>query len=260
LPSLFETSCRLRTSATALRRAGNQTRALSILAGTETSISFLFFNVSRAFPCGRGDTRRAALRSFVRAPVKVAPGYPGLPNRDARSNAPPPRLAPAEHSEDQRARVEGPSEGRVPWRMRRSLVPAPGACALCAHADGVPLLGVLRTSAVIGARPAVGGYPRQSADRPRPSFQRPPAKGTVFQTTRMPFTVTPREGFIVREGNNPSGLRAGSLAHAAPTFSPGWGEWFLMGIARSRCGHPRIRDRLESADTFITRWDFRAWD
>jgi hypothetical protein len=148
---------------------------------------------------------------------------------------------------------------------------SPGACddlsclrrvhaLLCAHADGVPLLGVLRTSAVIGARPAVGGYPRQSADRPRPSFQRPPAKGTVFQTTRMPFTVTPREGFIAREGNNPSGLRAGSLAHAAPTFSPGWGEWFLMGIARSQCGHPRIRDRLESAGTFITRWDFRAWD
>jgi hypothetical protein len=30
-----------------LRRAGNQTRALSILAGTETSISFLFFDVPR---------------------------------------------------------------------------------------------------------------------------------------------------------------------------------------------------------------------
>jgi hypothetical protein len=33
------------------------------------------------------------------------------------------------HSEDQRARVEGPSEGRVPWRMRRCLVPASGAYA-----------------------------------------------------------------------------------------------------------------------------------
>jgi len=34
-----------------------------------------------------------------------------------------------EHSEDRRARVRGPSEGRVPRRMRRSLVPASGACA-----------------------------------------------------------------------------------------------------------------------------------
>jgi hypothetical protein len=65
-----------------------------ILAGTETSISFLFFLVSRPLPCGSGDTRRAALRSPVPAPVLVPPGCPSLPNRDADSNAPPPKLAP----------------------------------------------------------------------------------------------------------------------------------------------------------------------
>jgi hypothetical protein len=46
MPSLFETRRRLPTFATALRRAGNQTRALRILAGTETSISFLFIHVT----------------------------------------------------------------------------------------------------------------------------------------------------------------------------------------------------------------------
>jgi hypothetical protein len=39
-----------------IRRAGNQTRALQILAGTETSISFLFFDVPRTLPCGRALT------------------------------------------------------------------------------------------------------------------------------------------------------------------------------------------------------------
>jgi hypothetical protein len=31
---------------------------------------------------------------------------------------------------------------------------------------------------------------------------------------------------------------------------------FLMGIARSRCGHPRVRDRFESTDAFSTLWVF----
>jgi hypothetical protein len=74
------------------------------------------------------------------------------------------------------------------------------ACVECmrlvAHADGVPLLGVLRTSAVIGATPLAGGYPQEATDRPRPSFRRRPAKGAAFQKTRMPLTVTTREGLI----------------------------------------------------------------
>jgi len=114
LPSLFEVRRRLPTSATALRRAGNQTRALPILAGTKASTFFLFFSASRRLPCESGEAWRAALRPSMTAPVLVPPGYPGLPNRDASRDAPPPRLAPAEHSEDRRARVEGPSEGRVP--------------------------------------------------------------------------------------------------------------------------------------------------
>jgi len=230
LPSLFEVRRRLPTSATTIRRAGNQTRALRILAGTEASTSFLFFR-AEPLPCGSGDTWRAALRPSVLAPVKVSPTCVGLPNRDATSNAPPPGIAPAMHSEDRRARVEGPSEGRVPECMRRSLVPAPGACAFVAHADDVPLLGCLRTSAVIGALACSGGDRHSLTDRPRPSFRRHSAKSAAFQKARMPFTVTTREGMVSREGIAPSGLHAGSLAHAAHTFSPA-GRVFLMGIAR----------------------------
>jgi len=100
LPSLFEVRRRLPTSATALRRAGNQTRAHLILAGTKASTFFLFFSASRCLPCESGEAWRAALRPFAKAPVLVPPSYPGLPNRDAFTHAPPPRLAPAEHSED----------------------------------------------------------------------------------------------------------------------------------------------------------------
>jgi hypothetical protein len=59
-----------------------------------------FLDVPRPLPCGSGGTRRAALRPPVPAPVLVPLGCPSLPNRDADSNAPPPRLAPPEHSED----------------------------------------------------------------------------------------------------------------------------------------------------------------
>jgi len=66
----------------------------SILAGREASTSILFFVVPRPLPCGNGDTRRAALRPFDPAPVLVPLGYPSLPNRDAKPNAPPPKLSP----------------------------------------------------------------------------------------------------------------------------------------------------------------------
>ena len=61
----------------------------------------------------------------------VSPTCVGLPNRDAASNAPPlSGLLRWVHSEDRQARIEGPSEGRVPWPHARSLVRAMGACAL----------------------------------------------------------------------------------------------------------------------------------
>jgi len=69
LPSLFETSCRLPTSAIALttcEQPNHITCRLPILAGTETSISFLFFAASRPSPCEDGDTWRAALRPLNR--------------------------------------------------------------------------------------------------------------------------------------------------------------------------------------------------
>ena len=57
---------------------------------------------------------------------------------------------------------------------------------------------------------------------------------------------------------------APALSLTPPTLFPQVGRVLLKGIARSRCGHPRVRDEFafefESADAFLTRWNCRAWD
>jgi hypothetical protein len=85
-------------------------------------------------------------------------------------------------------------------------------------------------------------YPRRKplipiASRPRSPFQRHTAKRAAFQKTGMPFAATTREG-MVRGEIALSGLRAGSLAHAAHTF-PRMGRVLCWALQVSRCGHPR---------------------
>jgi hypothetical protein len=109
-----------------------------------------FLDVPRTLPRGSGDTRRAALRPSVPAPVLVPLGCPSLPNRDADANASPPRRAPRSivriyaHGSKDRAKDASP-------RACDDLSCLRGCVRMVAHADGVPLLGALRTSAVIGA-------------------------------------------------------------------------------------------------------------
>jgi len=118
-----------------------------------------------------------------------------------------------------------------------------------AHADGVPLLGDLRTSAVIGAVEHDGGTATPEPDRPRPSFWRRPAKGAAFLKARMSSTATTREG-IIRGEIAPSGLRAGSPAHAAHTLSSRGGQCCLIGHCEVTVRSPAVRDGFESADAF----------
>jgi hypothetical protein len=112
-----------------LRRAGNQTRALSDPRrdGDLDLLPFLTWHaLSLAEAVTRGEPRYVRWRRpqcwflpLARVcPAVMPPSPPHLRE-----------LAPAERSEDRRARVEGPSEGRVPGRMRRCLVPASGAYA-----------------------------------------------------------------------------------------------------------------------------------
>jgi hypothetical protein len=81
-----------------LRRASNQTRALD--PRRDGGLDLLAFLTCHAASLERAmDTRRAALRPFMMAPVLVLPACAGLPNRDATTSAPPPSFR-SMHSED----------------------------------------------------------------------------------------------------------------------------------------------------------------
>ena len=221
LPSVFEVGRRLPTSATTIRRAGNQTRALAVLAGREASTSILF--VHAALPLLRERRHVASRAPSIRvAPVSVCPTFVGLPNRDATATASPPGIAPAVHREDRRARVEGPSEGRVPERMRRCLVPATGACALWRMPTAFP------SSAVFGhplsparLRRAEDTAARSRTDRGLRSDDAP----RRAPPSRKPGCLSPSRTRRIETRRDRS-LRPSCrlLAHAAHTFSPGWGR------------------------------------
>jgi len=82
------------------------------LAGTKASTFFLFLRIHVAL--ASSDARRAARRSLRRPRcwfIPLAQVCPAaMPSRAPRHR----RCYPSVRSEDQRVRVEGPSEGRVP--------------------------------------------------------------------------------------------------------------------------------------------------
>jgi len=216
----------------------------------------------RATPstCAESDTWRAALRSFVPAPVLVPPGCPGLPNRDADPIAPPPKLSPRCIVRINVHRSKDRAKDAVLCAHTRCLVPAPSAYALWRMLTAFP------SSASFGhplssARRRPGGIPETSDGPTKALVPAAPREGYVLPEDQDAFHRHDTRRSQLREGIAPSGLRAGSLAHAAHTFSPVTGtvlfDWALQGHgAVTRV----VRDRLESTSTFSTRWNFRAWD
>ena len=134
-----------------LRRASNQTRALRSSQGRRPrppSFSSAPHALSLAGAVRRGEPRsvhppQPRCRLFLLAQV--------CPTAMPTSDAAPPAACADGVSDDRRARVLGPSEGRViSWRAAR----APSTewhVLFIAHADDVPLLGDQGTSAVVGA-------------------------------------------------------------------------------------------------------------
>jgi hypothetical protein len=121
------------------------------------------------------------------------------------------------------------------------------------------------------SRACVGAYARAHARRRSPP-RRPPdirCHRRAFRHGRIPVTARrtdqgprsddsprrappsrrpgclrpPRHARESRGGIAPSGPHAGSPAHAAHTLSRR--KVLLMGIARSRCGHPQVREQRE---------------
>lgn len=108
------------------------------------------------------------------------------------------------------------------------------------HADVVPFLSALWTSAVAGAFAERGGDPFSTPDRTKihlPTLtregQRHPADRDAFHRTRS--RDLPR-GLLHDD------FPRRSPAHAAHTFSPGWGEVPSGALQAPRCGHPRSMD------------------
>jgi hypothetical protein len=225
LPSLFEARRRLPTSATTATCGQPNPSSGSSQGRRPRPPSFS--DVRRSLPCGSGCTRRAALRPLVKAPVLVVLACASFPNRDAASSASPPKLALAVHSEDRRARVEGPSEGRVP-RVHATISRACLGCMrFVAHADGVPLLGVLRTSAVIGASASSGGY-RCLHHGPTEAFvPTPPREEWRLPEDQDAFHRHGREG-VVAKGLLPPAF-APALSLTPPTLFPQGGDSALDG-------------------------------
>jgi hypothetical protein len=228
---------------------------------------FLFFFLPRPLPCGSGDRWRAAQRSFASTPVPVPPGFrqvcpTAIPIRTRHLRELPRRSC----SGDQRARVRGPSEGRVFCRRERSTFPRfsrPVHALRRVHADVVPFLSALWTSAVAGAFAERGGDPFSTPDRTKihvPTLtregQRHPVNRDAFH--RCARVRRPPVGLLRR--TNPARR---SLAHAAHTFSPSWGE-----CLHGPCKHQSAvtRDPWHSRNKRLCyRWVrffriCRAWD
>jgi len=249
-----------------LRRTGTEPGALTILAGTSALTPFLFFDLPRPLPCGSGGKRRAAHVPFVSTPVPVPPGShqvcpTAIPIRTRHLRELPRRSC----SGDGRARVRGPSEGRVFCRTREARFRV--SRARCMHFEecvrtsfpssapsGHPLSPVRCRE---GRRPVPDSGPNQDL--------RSDAVPRRMTPSRRPGCLPPlRSAVSVRDRIAPSpNLPRRSLAHAAHTFSPDWGE-----CLHGHCKHQSAvtRDPWHSRNKRLWyRWDrsfriSRAWD
>jgi len=215
--SVFETKCRLATSATANRRTSYPTGTLVSSQGRRPQPSSFSYvpRSHRQLPGSAVDTRRAAQRPFETVSVPVPPARAGLPDRDTSSTAPPsPDLRRRKRSDDRRARASGPSEGRVTGPRSASgrswWVHALGACRQRSPPRRPKSIRCHRRDGPQGMRPSRTnrtGQDSRSYDAPR---RAPPSgeSGCLPPTRRQ-----------AHERIAPSGFLRRPPAHAAHTFS-----------------------------------------
>ena len=179
--------------------------------------------------------RRAALRPTNETSVPVRSQLPGLSR--PRYLAPRATLSPGlrqmpacvgpaftgKLSDDRRARVLGPSEGRVPSAPSS----VQGCVAFeCARGRRSPPRRPRDTRCRRRAR-SKGEKPIPSAtDRPRPSFLRRPTKGDDIQTIRVPSTVAIASGLKDRSFR----LLASVSRSRRPHVFPGLGRVLFRAL------------------------------
>jgi hypothetical protein len=200
----------------------------TILAGTETSISFLFSTchaLSLAEAVTRGEPRYVRCRRpqcwFLPlaqvCPAVMPPSPPHLRGFRLRSVV---RIDV--HGSEDRAKDASPGAcddlsclRRVHAHRSRMPTAFPSSAS-----SGHPL-----SSARLVSRE---DCPRPESDRPRPSFRQRPAKSAAFQKTGMPFTATTREGTRHAKGLLPPAF-APALSLTPPTLFPQGGDSVVDG-------------------------------
>jgi len=240
LPSLFGTRGRLQTSATETRRASKTTGTLD--PRREGGLDpHPVLDVSRPLRCRSGDTRRAALRPPVRPQCWFLPlawVCPTVmpersPHHDDAFGAACIVRIDAHGSKD---RAKDASAER-----KHGFVRASGACA-CAHARRrspprrPPDIRCRRRVTVAGGTRNRGRTDPglRSDDAPR---RAPPSGGPgCLRPSRRAREISRRDCSL-----RPSRRLSRSRR---PHFVPE-GKVLLKGIARSRCGHPRVRELRE---------------
>jgi hypothetical protein len=257
LPSLFEARCRLQTSATETRRASKPTGTLDPRRDGDLDL-LPFLAVPRPLPCGSGDTRRAALRPPARPQCWFFPLAWVCPTvMPERSPHHEDACGAPVCSEDRRARVEGPSEGRVyrstgddvsclRWlhalraHARRRSPPRRPSDIRC-HRRDARCGGMPATERRTDRDPRSDDAPRRVSPSRRSGCLRPPRH--VREHARRDSSLRPSRR-----------LSRSRRPHVSPE-----GDVLLKGIARPRCGHPRIRGHREYRRLF-NPLNFRAWD
>jgi hypothetical protein len=139
------------------------------------------------------------------------------PTAIPRSSRHPRRLSPAWLSDDRRARVLGPSEGRVSGTSVRGFPCRSMDAWLCERTLTTFPSSAPKRHPLSPARSLERGetLPRVT-DRPRPPFHRPPAKDDGFQTIRMPSTVAISSGREDRSSRLPEPVSRSRRPHFVP--------------------------------------------
>jgi len=191
MPSLFEARCRLPTSANCVY--------FDVRARTRALVSSL--GRWPRPPSGSDSEAPSPLRKRFRAasrassnhddPVAGSSHLRGFARpRYRRDRATTERVSPPVCSDDRRARVRGPSEGlRCPGRKWRFCnCPCVRSVRLeRSHANEVPLLGVLQTSAVAGARAHERGSSRRRRGPTEARIPPAPREGNRLPAGRDAF-------------------------------------------------------------------------
>jgi len=258
LPSLFEARRRLTTSATALTTCG-QPNPGSFVPRRDGDLDLLPF-LRRTTPstCAESDARRAALRPPSRPQcwfLPLARACPTvMPNRVPHLRGLRLRSIVRINVHGSKNRVKDASPGACDdFSCLRRVHARCGACRRRSPPRRSSDIRCHRRALAAG-----GPHDCERTDRGPRSDDAP----RRAPPSRRPGCLSPprhtKESFSRRDCSLRPSCRLSRSRR--PHFFPRLGTVSLLGIARSRCGHPRVRDRLESTDAFLTPWNFRAWD